>query len=192
MLISRPRATNTHTEVANVHNYYERLVTEAIVKTDDRALSDADFLADVSCVSLNHLPPRYIRHDVDMSFFMSPVEREETDDKVQKAVDYALKFVKQHEEEQQEVTSNDIIGDAFDSEDEIEQAIAVDEPASMTNKSTNNQDVDTTTEAATTGDTPMDDTQQTDSGSAESDNNLAIELAKIPSSAPQTPPDGEK
>jgi hypothetical protein len=192
MLISRPRATNTHTEVANVHNYYERLVTEAIVKTDDRALSDADFLADVSCVSLNHLPPRYIRHDVDMSFFMSPVEREETEDKVQKAVDYALKFVKQHEEEQQEVTSNDIIGDAFDSEDEIEQAIAVDEPASVINKSTNNPDVDNTTEAVTTGDMPMDDAQQTDSGSTEGDNNLAIELAKIPSSAPQTPPGGAK
>jgi len=192
MLISRPRATNTHTEVANVHNYYERLVTEAIVKTDDRALSDADFLADVSCVSLNHLPPRYIRHDVDMSFFMSPVEREETDDKVQKAVDYALKFVKQHEEEQQEVTSNDIIGDAFDSEEEIEQAIAVDEPASMINKSTNNQDVDNTTEAVTTGDMPMDDAQQTDSESTEGDNNLAIELAKIPASEPQTPPGGEK
>ncbi len=192
MLISRPRATNTHTEVANIHNYYERLVTEAIVKTDDRALSDADFLADVSCVSLNHLPPRYIRHDVDMSFFMSPVEREETEDKVQKAVDYALKFVKQHEEEQQEVTSNDIIGDAFDSEDEIEQAIAVDEPASVINKSTNNPDVDNTTEAVTTGDMPMDDTQKTDSGSTEGDNNLAIELAKIPSSAPQTPPGGAK
>jgi competence protein ComFB len=192
MLISRPRATNTHTEVANVHNYYERLVTEAIVKTDDRALSDADFLADVSCVSLNHLPPRYIRHDVDMSFFMSPVEREETEDKVQKAVDYALEFVKQHEEEQQEVTSNDIIGDAFDSEEKIEQAIAVDKPASVINKSTNDPDVDNTTEAVTTGDVPMDDAQQTDSGAVGSDNNLAIELAKIPSSAPQTPPGGAK
>ena len=127
MLMSRARTTSTHTEVANVHNYYERLVTESILKTDTRAIADADFLADVSCVALNHLPPRYIRHDVDMSFFMSPVEREETEDKVQTAVDYALAFVKQHEEEQQAVTSDDIITDAVDSEKDMENAIAEEE-----------------------------------------------------------------
>jgi competence protein ComFB len=124
MLMSRPRTTSTHTEVANVHNYYERLVTESIFKTDSRAVSDADFLADVSCVALNHLPPRYIRHDVDMSFFMSPIEREETENKVQAAVDYALVFVKQHEDERQEITSADIITDAVDSEEDMENAIA--------------------------------------------------------------------
>ncbi|MGS2718672.1 late competence development ComFB family protein [Eionea flava] len=124
MLMSRPRAASTHAEVANIHNYYERLVTESITKTDDRALEDTDFLADVSCVALNHLPPRYIRHDVDMSFFMSPVEREETEEKVQTAVDYALIFVRQREEERQEFTPEDIITDAVNSEDDVEQAIA--------------------------------------------------------------------
>ena len=127
MLMSRPRTASSHSEVANVHNYYERLVTESILKTDARSISDPDFLADVSCVALNHLPPRYIRHDVDMSFFMSPVEREETEDKVQKAVDYALIFVQQHEEDQQEVTSDDIITDAVDSEEDMENAIAEEE-----------------------------------------------------------------
>ena len=204
MLISRPRTINTHTEVANVHNYYERLVTEAIVKTDDRALADADFLADVSCVSLNHLPPRYIRHDVDMSFFMSPVEREETEDKVQKAVDYALEFVKQHEEDQQDVTSGDIIGDAFDSEEEIEQAIAVDDQhiqdeneqdtrtqaAQTINKSVENLEIDSpvVTVESTASDMPVDEAQPTDNESVDKGNNLTIELAKTPSSPPQTPP----
>jgi hypothetical protein len=98
--MSRLRAAaSTNTEIASVHNYYERLVSETIVNTDPRALSDADFMADVSCVALNHLPPRYIRHDVDMSFFMSPVEREETAKKVQQAVNLALKFVLKHEQE---------------------------------------------------------------------------------------------
>lgn len=124
MLMSRPRTVSTHAEVANIHNYYERLVTESITKTDKRAIEDADFLADVSCVALNHLPPRYIRHDVDMSFFMSPVEREETEEKVQTAVDYALVFVRQREEERQEFTSEDIITDAVESEEDVEQAIA--------------------------------------------------------------------
>ncbi len=127
MLMSRPRTASSHAEVANVHNYYERLVTESILKTDARSISDPDFLADVSCVALNHLPPRYIRHDVDMSFFMSPVEREETEDKVQRAVDYALIFVQQHEEDQQEVTSDDIITDALDNEEDMENTIAEEE-----------------------------------------------------------------
>ena len=127
MLMSRPRTTSTHAEVANVHNYYERLVNESILKTDTRAVDDTDFLADVSCVALNHLPPRYIRHDVDMSFFMSPVEREETENKVQTAVDYALVFVKQHEDERQEISSADIITDAVDSEEDMEHAIAAEE-----------------------------------------------------------------
>ncbi|EGG94203.1 hypothetical protein IMCC1989_217 [gamma proteobacterium IMCC1989] len=132
MLMSRPRTTSTHAEVANVHNYYERLVNESILKTDTRAVDDADFLADVSCVALNHLPPRYIRHDVDMSFFMSPIEREETENKVQTAVDYALVFVKQHEDERQEISSADIITDAVDSEEDMEHAIAAEEKQNET------------------------------------------------------------
>jgi hypothetical protein len=98
--MSRLRATtSTDTEIASVHNYYERLVSETIFNTDPRSLNDPNFMADVSCVALNHLPPRYIRHDVDMSFFMSPVEREETANKVQQAVNLALKFVLKHEQE---------------------------------------------------------------------------------------------
>jgi competence protein ComFB len=107
MLMSRPRTTATNIEVASVHNYYERLVTETITNSNRRALSDPDFMADVSCVALNHLPPRYIRHDVDMSFFMSPMEREETAKKVQKAVNLALKFVLDHEQDKLEANTQD-------------------------------------------------------------------------------------
>lgn len=103
MLMSRPRTLASHVEIASVHNYYERLVIEAIMHTNERATSDSDFMADVSCVALNHLPPRYIRHDVDMSFFMSPTEREETADKVQQAVDHAIEFVLAHEQEKSEL-----------------------------------------------------------------------------------------
>ncbi len=102
MLMSRRRTTSTTLETANVHNYYERLVNETILETHSRALTDTDFVADVSCVALNHLPPRYIRYDVDMSFFMSPVEREETATKVQQAVDHAIDFVLEHEKQKSE------------------------------------------------------------------------------------------
>lgn len=98
MLLSRRRnlATTPH-DPSTVHNYYERLVTEAILKQDPRASSDFDYMDDVSCVALNHLPPRYIRHDVDMSFYLSPVELEEINKKVTKAVKHAIEFVQTRE-----------------------------------------------------------------------------------------------
>lgn len=98
MLLSRRRNLgNTAHDASTVHNYYERLVTEAILQQDKRAASDYDYMDDVSCVALNHLPPRYIRHDVDMSFYLSPVELEEINKKVTKAVKHAIEFVQSRE-----------------------------------------------------------------------------------------------
>lgn len=101
MLLSRYRnqANQPHPDTTSVHNYYERLVTEAILQTQPRANSDYDFLCDVSCVALNHLPPRYIRHDVDMSFYMSPLELDEMHKKVEKAVTHAVEFVESREQD---------------------------------------------------------------------------------------------
>jgi hypothetical protein len=58
-----------------------------------KAKKDANFAADVVCVALNHLPPRYVRHDVDMTFFLSPVEHEEILLKVADAVNRAIEHV---------------------------------------------------------------------------------------------------
>jgi competence protein ComFB len=77
----------------SVHNYYERLVFDQLMRVSDKARLDANFAADVVCVALNHLPPRYVRHDVDMTFFMSPIEHEEILMKVAKAVNGAIDHV---------------------------------------------------------------------------------------------------
>jgi hypothetical protein len=77
----------------SVHNYYERFVFEQILRASDLAAEDANFFADVACVALNHLPPRYVRFDVDMSFFLSPQEMDEMADKVANAVNAALAYV---------------------------------------------------------------------------------------------------
>ncbi len=55
--------------------------------------SSSELLADVACVALNRLPPRYIRHEVDFAFYLSERERSESDRQVQEAVDYAFGFV---------------------------------------------------------------------------------------------------
>jgi competence protein ComFB len=76
-----------------VHNYYERLVLEEISRTSSGTMRNVDYLADVACVALNRLPPRYIRYDVDMTFFLSPVELQEIHNKVKKAVADAIVYV---------------------------------------------------------------------------------------------------
>jgi hypothetical protein len=54
---------------------------------------DDELLADVACVALNRLQPRYIRHAVDFAFYMSDREREVYDKKIAAAVEYAFGFV---------------------------------------------------------------------------------------------------
>jgi hypothetical protein len=52
-----------------------------------------DLLADVACVALNRLQPRYIRHAVDYAFYQTEKERGLAEKQVADAVDYAFGFV---------------------------------------------------------------------------------------------------
>ena len=54
---------------------------------------DDDLLADVACVALNRLPPRYIRHQVDLAFHMTEKERQDSEQLIQDTVVYAFEFV---------------------------------------------------------------------------------------------------
>ncbi len=85
--------TDVEATYGSVHNYYEKLVFQQIMRANDRAKTDHNFLADVACVALNRLPPRYVRHDVDMTFFLSPTELDEITDKVVFAVNDAVSYV---------------------------------------------------------------------------------------------------
>lgn len=85
-------------ERESIHNYYEQLVIEQIMRASDRALSDSEFLADVACVALNRLPPRYVRHDVDMTFFLTPDELENMSESVAIAVNEAVDYVVSRED----------------------------------------------------------------------------------------------
>jgi hypothetical protein len=52
-----------------------------------------DLLADVACVALNRLPPRYIRHPVDLAFYMTDKERMDGERAIDEAVRHAFEFV---------------------------------------------------------------------------------------------------
>ena len=94
MLLSTPnRYRDTPSELDAIHNYYESLVFDEIQRALPEDTDDSDYIADLACVALNHLPPRYIRYTVDMAFYLSPEERQEMDDKVKKAVSDAIEFV---------------------------------------------------------------------------------------------------
>ena len=52
----------------DIHNYYEHLVLERITQLGLDQTKSTDYLADLCCLALNQVPPRYIRYEVDMAF----------------------------------------------------------------------------------------------------------------------------
>lgn len=97
-MLTNARAYHLNDDLDFFHNYYEKLVLGEVYTQSERARTgDHDFTADATCVALNHLPPRYIRHNVDMTFFMSPQEMIEIENKVSAAVKFALAYVESRE-----------------------------------------------------------------------------------------------
>lgn len=77
-----------------VHNYFERIVFEDVARrAADYPDYSADMLADVACVALNRLPARYVRHDVDMMFYLTEAERHAIEASVSEAIGFAFSFV---------------------------------------------------------------------------------------------------
>lgn len=76
-----------------VHNFYERKVFDHINENYLASGLTEEQLADLACIALNRIPPRYIRFDIDMSFYMSGQEHLEVDETVAKAVKKAYKKI---------------------------------------------------------------------------------------------------
>lgn len=81
---------------AEIRNYYERLVLEEIGVQAKHGQYDDGILTDVACVALNRLPPRYITSEVDLMFYTSTEEMNETHAKIAKAVEKAFKLVEKN------------------------------------------------------------------------------------------------
>jgi hypothetical protein len=87
--------TMSGTGFDSIHNYYERLVFDEVLRiSSERAKSiDPRLLADIACVALNRLPARYIRHDVDYSFYLTAEERDDQKRRIADAVSQAFSYV---------------------------------------------------------------------------------------------------
>ena len=69
-------------DITSIHNWYERAVFNEVMAQAEafpHLKGNDDVLADIACVALNRLPPRYIRHDVDLAFFQTERERNDNE-----------------------------------------------------------------------------------------------------------------
>lgn len=78
-----------------IDNFYEPLVAEVIEETRESS-DNQDYLADVMCVALNHLPAKYYRHSIDMMFYLADGELETMKKNALAAVQEARAFVRAH------------------------------------------------------------------------------------------------
>jgi len=77
-----------------IRNYYEVLLMEIL---SDEGLMDElpeEYLADLSCITLNQLPVRYIRHLVDTYFFEDYQELQQMKNEIQAALEKSRAFLK--------------------------------------------------------------------------------------------------
>jgi hypothetical protein len=79
--------------VKNVHEAAVFEMVQALAGNYPSIGNDAELLADVACVALNRVPPRYIRHLVDLRFYQDNNERVRVETAVKAAVVYAFQFV---------------------------------------------------------------------------------------------------
>jgi hypothetical protein len=84
----------TAVDFSSVHNHYERPVFEAVTAlAPNYPYLDTSDLPDVACVALNRLGSRYIRHRVDLTFFLTEKERNAMEQTISDSVSYAFEFV---------------------------------------------------------------------------------------------------
>lgn len=83
----------------DIHNYYEQLVCEHIQELGLADNKPSDFLADLTCLVLNQLPPRYIRYEVDMAFYLPNSERQQMRMNVINAIKSSIEFLENHKTE---------------------------------------------------------------------------------------------
>ncbi len=81
----------------DIHNYYEKLMVMHLVTTNEYADFDKEFMADVCCLALTRLPARYIRHEIDMSFYLSSDDRMQMNHEVSEAVKAAVQYLTDHD-----------------------------------------------------------------------------------------------
>ncbi|MGO4894497.1 late competence development ComFB family protein [Flavobacterium sp. W21_SRS_FM6] len=86
----------------DIHNYYEHLVLEQIVRLELAQSKSEDYLADLCCLALNQLPTRYIRYEVDMAFYLPQSERQQMEMNAINAVKHGIAYLDNNKNKESE------------------------------------------------------------------------------------------
>jgi hypothetical protein len=88
----------------NVSNYYEQLVIDHLWKIIESATEPLSqtFLDDVACLTLNKLPPCYVRNTIDKGIHLSEQQYQEMNSAVEAAIQLAIKQVRRQPHENRE------------------------------------------------------------------------------------------
>lgn len=84
----------------DIHNYYEHLVLDRIEQLGLHKTKTTDYIADLCCLALNQVPPRYIRYEVDMAFYLPNLERHQMIVNAQEAVEKSIEILNQRDQEE--------------------------------------------------------------------------------------------
>ena len=81
-----------------IYNYYEQLVYDEIRKTTTKQAANysEDDAEDIACLALNHLPARYVRHSVDIAYYLDDAEKAQMEKAVSESVAKAIARVMSH------------------------------------------------------------------------------------------------
>lgn len=82
-------------DLTSIQNYYEHLVIDYIQTEIFPEMTDKnnDYFLDIACFALTRLPARYVRHQIDMSFYLDSAERTKMTDEVKIEVDNAITYI---------------------------------------------------------------------------------------------------
>jgi len=82
-------------DFTSIHNFYEHLVIDYLQAEviPNREEQSADFFLDVACYALSKLPSRYMRHEIDMAFYLESEEQAQMMGEVKKHVDEAVEYI---------------------------------------------------------------------------------------------------
>lgn len=72
------------------------MVLDHIQKLGLPKAKNKEYLADLTCLALNQLAPRYIRHEVDMAFYLPNSERQQMHMNVVNAIQSSVDFMDKH------------------------------------------------------------------------------------------------
>lgn len=90
-----------------IQNYHERLVFDHLrdlVRAGEIEANE-DYVADIACIALNQLSPRYVRHSIDTTFYMTTEDLSRTMVNVRTAVNQSIRFLEKRRDQRPDGSS---------------------------------------------------------------------------------------